>query len=209
MPIEIGFLSLAYNAIKDTIKFISRSKSKKSPEKIIAHRKKWKEYFEQHLRWIDNSSQYGEAIIRDVKRVDTYPDIDEKSRGISPWFRVGLIGIYHRGIEVGLRYESLKFDESYDQWRFTNYKEKERKDISALLIGRIPFDWVVEVDWEGDEYYGVPHIYCHFFNKKKEPYEELAFAEKKEGYERPYFIDICSYDEVHKLSKKLKTGYFA
>lgn len=211
MAIEVGIVSLAYNAAKDAIKLILGKKTKKSPEEKIAHRKKWKETFEKHLGnlWIDNSSYYGEVIIRDVNKADDYPEIDEKIKGMSSWFKLGLMGLYHRGLEVGLRYESLIYDESYKKWRFTNYKNNEAKDISALLMGRIPFDWIVEVDWEGDEYYGDPHIYCHFRNKKKEPYEELVFVEKHDGFDRPYFTDICGWEEVYSLSKKLKTGFFA
>ena len=41
-------------------------------------------------------------IVRDVDRVDDYPDGDTKGKGISAWFKVELLGTYHRGIEVGL-----------------------------------------------------------------------------------------------------------
>ena len=208
MAIEIGIFSLIYSALKDLLGWLSGRFKKKPPEEIIAHRKRWKKEFESNLQWIDDTEVYGEAIIRDVRRMDSYPDVDEKEKGISPWFRVALLGLYHRGIEVGLRYESIKFDEKYNSWRFYRYKEEEA-DIRAIMIGRIPFDEIVEVDWEGDEYYYIPHIYCRFDQKKKEPYEETVFAEKKQGSDRPYYLDICDYDSVIRLSKKLKTGFFA
>ena len=205
---EVGIFSLIYNAGKDLIRGTIGLFKKTPPEEVIAHRQKWKKEFESHLRWIDDTEVYGEAIIRDVKRMDSYPDIDEKEKGISPWIRVGLLGLYHRGVQVGLRYEGIKFDEKYKSWRLSTHKEEE-SDLTALIIGRIPFDEIVEVDWEGDEYYYVPHIYCRFGQKKKEPYEETVFAEKKQSTGRPFYEDICDYGKVIKLSKKLKTGYYA
>jgi hypothetical protein len=40
--------------------------------------------------------------------MDHYPEIDEKAKGISPWFRAGLIGMYHRGVLIGLRWTTLR-----------------------------------------------------------------------------------------------------
>lgn len=139
--------------------------------------------------------------------MDSYPDIDEKDKGISPWFRVGLLGLYHRGIQVLLRYEGIIFDQTHNGWRFYRYNEEE-PDVRAIIVGKIPFDAIVEIDWVGDEYYPVPHIYCRFRQKKKEPYEEVVFVEKKIGTHRPFYVDICKYEGVIKLSKKLKTGFF-
>lgn len=208
MVLEAGIFSLIYNAGKDLLGWLFGLFKKTPPEEVIAHRQKWKKEFESHLLWIDDTVGYGEAIIRDVKRMDSYPDVDEKEKGISPWFRVGLLGLYHRGVQVGLRYEGIRFDQKYDSWRLNTYKEEE-SDLTALIIGRIPFDEIVEVDWEGDEYYYVPHVYCRFAQKKKEPYEETVFAEKKQGSGRTFYVDICDYEKVIKLSKKLKTGYYA
>ncbi len=204
---EAGLFSLIYTASKDLLRLVCRRFIKLDPEKVIAHRQKWKKEFEFHFRYIDEASVYGEAIIRDVRRMDSYPIIDGKEKGISPWFKVGLLGLYHRGIQVGLRYEGIKFDETNNGWRFYRYDEEE-PDVRAIIIGRIPFDAIVEIDWEGDEYYYVPHIYCRFDQKKKEPYEEIVFAEQMKGSGWPFYHDICNYHSVIRLSKKLKTGYF-
>lgn len=208
MGFELGIFSLLYNAAKDLVSFIFGRFKKIPPEQIIAHRQKMKREFESRLRWIDDNGGYGEAIIRDIRRVDSYPNIDEKDKGISPWFCVGILELYHRGLQVGLKYEGIKFDKKHNAWRLYNYRE-EKEDLIALIIGRIPFDEIVEVDWEGDEYYSIPHIYCRFNQRKNEPYEELVFAEEKKGTSGPIYTDLCNYNDVIKLSKKLKTGYFA
>jgi len=31
-----------------------------------------------------------------------------------------------------------------------------------MLTGCIPYENIESVDWEGDRYYSVPHIYCYF-----------------------------------------------
>ena len=47
-----------------------------------------------------------------------------------------------------------------------------------------------------------PHIYCHFDTNRKEPYEKLAFCEKRELNEISFYTEICLYDPVRKLSKR-------
>ena len=53
-----------------------------------------------------------------------------------------------------------------DAWRYTNYKTGEKGDLKVMLISSIPYENIEHVDWEGDEYYGYPHIYGWFNNKK-------------------------------------------
>ena len=50
--------------------------------------------------------------------------------------------------------------------------------------------------------------FCHF-TYKKEPYEQVIYSEKNQGSGRLFYVDVCDYDEVIKLSKKLKSGYYA
>ncbi len=40
------------------------------------------------------------------------------------------------------------------------------------MIGNIPYDNIVEVDLEGDEFYNFPNFYCEF-NNLGQPYEEV------------------------------------
>lgn len=45
-----------------------------------------------------------DVIIRDMERIDSYPESSDKNKGISPWFKAGLMGTYHKGIQVGLNW---------------------------------------------------------------------------------------------------------
>lgn len=186
-----------------------RQVKRPDPVELIQRRQKIKADVEAHLRWIDNSSRYGEAIIRDVRRVDQYPKVDEQSRGISAWYRTAVLGTYHRGIQIGLGFCSLK-RVGENSWHLTrNYAGR---DFNAILVGRIPYDRIVVIDWEGDEYYGSPHLYCHFLGWRPSPCEELVLCEEHiEDYPQPHswYSEIVLYAEARRLTRRYEPSYFA
>jgi hypothetical protein len=195
--------SILYSLAKDGIAALRRRKRRLSASDIVALRQKWKPVFEARI-WEKHQKKLREdVIIRDMKRIDTYPELDNR-KGISLWFRVGLVGTYHRGILVGMRWEMLtRHDEEGKIWRLTNYAASEEGDAKVLLIGRIPYENIEEVDWDGDEYYGFPHIYC-FFSHKSEPYEHTGYctqATNPGGL--PFYTEVAEYEQVRRLSKKL------
>jgi hypothetical protein len=172
-----------------------------SPAEVIRLRAKWKAEFEEHLYQTRKQKLREDVIIRDIKRMDTYPDLDDKAKGISPWFRAGLVGTYHKGALIGLEWSTLKAD-AKGEWRFTDYNKGETGDIRVILIGYVPFENIESVDWRGDEYYPFPHLYCYFDARRKEPYEKVAFCEKREMDGIPYYTEVASYDSVQKRSPK-------
>ena len=191
-----GFI---YTLTKDVWANFRGSRRRLSPSEVLALRQKWKGAFETHIAERHHNKLRKDVIIRDMKRIDSYPDTLE-GKGISSWFRVGLVGTYHRGILVGLNWGTLV--EEADGLRFRNYKAEEQGDLKAMLIGRIPYENIESVDWEGDEYYGLPHIYC-FFTYKKEPYEGLSFYEEiVPPHGIPFFTELRSYESVRRRSRK-------
>ena len=203
----IEWLSIGYSALKDLLKFVQSKQKGLNPEETVKHRQRWKDEIEEKFQWIDDKVGYGQIIIRDVKRNDLYPEIEDKKKGISPWFRVGHLGTYHRGIKVGLGIEELIYEEKYKAWRFADYKNKEEGNLNAYIVGLIPFEYIANIDWSGDEYYSCPHIYCNFLSRKKEPYEEIVFCEKRRLDESVYYSEIAKYDQVIKFSKEFKKNY--
>ena len=165
------------------------------PRKFWSLRKKWKAECEANLRSITQYGNRGEAIIRDVKRMDSYPDVDDHTRRISPWFKVELKGLYHRGVEVFLRVERLRFYAETNEWKYA--KSDDPESIKAFLVARIPFEIIKTVEWDGDEYYPVPHIYCEFA-RKGQPYEALVFCEPHDGVDHPFFIEVAKYEDIKK-----------
>ena len=162
---------------------------------LLKDRQKWKEEFEANLNRRKGNRTYGDAIIRDVARMDVYPEHDEDdSEGISSWFKVEIKGLYHRGVEVILRVISIKYDEEKSRWRFCKYDEQDA--VNGILVGRIPFDGIRNVEWSGDQYYYNPHIYCNFSQKNNQPYEELLFYKAEGTGEHEYYVEVAKYDEV-------------
>jgi hypothetical protein len=205
--LEYSLISLIYNALKELYHWAVGRSKKLSAEEVVRLRQKWKDEIERHMRWVDGRVGYGEALIRDVKRMDSYPYTDGKKKGISPWFKIDLLGTYHRGLQVGLKVVGLKYEQCEKAWRFCNYSSGESSDINAYLVGLIPFERIVSMNWEGDEYDNIPHIYCHFTSKKKEPYEEIIICERRHLDQHEYYSEIAKYEQVRKLSKK--KGYNA
>jgi hypothetical protein len=200
----VEWLSIGYSALKDLLKFVKSKQKGLNPEETVKLRQKWKDEIKEKLQWIDDKVGYGEVIIRDVKQNDLYPEVEEKKKGISSWFRVEYLETYHRGIKVGLHFEKLIYEEKYKAWRLADYKNKEEGDINAYIVGLIPFENIVSIDWNGDEYYSCPHIYCHFLSKRGEPYEELIFCEKRCLDKSVYYREIAKYEKVIKFSKEFK-----
>ncbi len=167
-----------------------------NPEKINkreSFRKEFEDFFIQ--AWKKNYTP--NAIIRDVKRIDAYPEAQER-KGISPWFKVGLLDNYYRGILVGL--SAVRLISTPEGLRYP--KSSEEGDVLAFKVGEIPFDSIERVNWDGDEYYIMPHIYCHF-EHNKQPYERIIFCiEQKTSLGKKFYTEIATYTSVYQLSRK-------
>jgi hypothetical protein len=112
-----GFL---YTLVKDAWA-LRRRRRKLSPSEVVELRKKWKAEFEPKIWETHKKGLRKDVIIRDMKRIDSYPDLDSEAKGISPWFRMGLFGTYHRGILLSHHWHTLTKHES-GHWRFTNLR---------------------------------------------------------------------------------------
>lgn len=206
--IEYGFLSAGYRILRDIWGWVRGRKRRLSPSEIVQLRQKWKTEFEQKLLERRRAGLRTDVIVRDMRRIDRYPNTDDKGKGISPWFRVGLMGTYHKGILLGLRWETLTLDKDKNRWRFTNYSVGEKGEVKVILMGYVPYESIETVNWDGDEYYGFPHIYCYFDARRKEPYESLEFCEQKYLDEYPFYTKVAEYDNVRKFSKRFKIEDF-
>jgi hypothetical protein len=201
-----GFL---YTVGKDLVRQVIGRKRRLTPSQVIELRSRWKPQFERHISENFRRELRNDVIIRDMKRIDAYPNLDYNKKGISPWFRLALVGTYHRGILVAHGWGGLKQDG--DGWRYTDYKSGEKKDLAVLLISSIPYENIEQVDWDGDEYYGYPHIYC-WFNNKKVPYEHTAIYERHDPIVEgalPWYKEVADVEDVRRRSKKRGLdGYF-
>lgn len=151
-----------------------RKKRKLTPEAKIALRDKWRPVFEEYfLQGARNGQRGGDVIVHDVDRLDTYPDTSDE-KGISSWFRVGLMGTYHRGVLLGLEWASL--EEQDGKWIKVRTGSSENT-VKVMLLGEVRYEAIESVNFDGDDYYNKPHIYCHF-DHNGEPYERLYYGEE-------------------------------
>lgn len=199
--------SLIYSAVKDSVGGLLRYFKPMPPEQKIQLRQKWKPRFDDLIRKNFAEKLRSDVIIRDVRRVDQYPETVEKEKGISAWFRVGLVGTYHRGILVAFGWHRL-VDVGEGVFRFLDYDNDDQttKDeaLKVLKIGMIPFENIADVDFEGDEYYGYPHIYCNFAIKG-EPYERIAYFTQNQQSDDslPYHTEVVEVKAAQAMSRKL------
>lgn len=164
-------------------------KSRLTAEKKIEARDKWRPIFEKFFREMAQQDAGTDAIIHDVDRVDIYPKNDGK-KGISSWFRVGLMGTYHRGILLGLRWLYIT-QQPNGTWQETTKEDGAQK---VILLGELPYDAIESVNFDGDPYYNKPHLFCHF-EFKREPYERLYYGDpfKLMDSHQTYYKEVAEY----------------
>jgi hypothetical protein len=176
-----------------------------------------REEIEQNLRWskryIDRPAtatqlatrseviHFEEVIIRNIRRMDKFPDIEADSMGISPWFKVDVLGFYDRGIEVFLS-DSRSVVQKEDGWRLLPRGEHPAGAIYTACVGRIPFEFIERIDWSrSDPYYYAPHFYCHFTGPLRGPYEDVVYKAKL------YPTVSAHYSELGLRSESYEWGF--
>lgn len=207
---EILTPAFLYSIIKD---FWARLRSRRrelTPQQVVALRAKWSPEFEEEINQNCRDRLSKDIIMHDMRRLNDYPDIKRNPKaGISPWFRAALVGTYHRGALIWLGGDDLVEDAGGLGWRYRDKNDREEVSVRAVLIGKMPYEFVESVNWKGDHYYIYPHIYCWFDARKRQPYEEIVYALEKKGLStRPYYIDIASAQSVRRLSKKMKVDQY-
>lgn len=173
----------------------------RTPSERVRHHEALRVMFEEHIAEHRAKNLRKDVILRHVNRLDSYPNA-EHGPGISPWFKVGLIDTYHMGIKVGLGWHGLV--EFEGGLRKANSKLREAGEMTAMLTGEIPYDYIEAMNPSGDEYYYLPHIFCHFANRG-EPYARLFYTQEVDtGHGHSYWREIATYREVEVNTKKLR-----
>jgi hypothetical protein len=196
----IAYGKLGWNVTSGIWRFWRGRTRHLTPQEKLERRVKWKPQFEAWILEHNRKHLRHDCIVRDMKRLDCYPNIADE-RGISSWFRVGLIDTFEREIMVALQWTGLVKDQ--EGWRFGEYEMEKDNMVNLMFTGFIPYENIEIVDWDGDQYYSYPHLYC-YFDFKGQPYERLGYCEKRNLDEFIYYTEIVSYESVKKHTKKLK-----
>ncbi|MBI1274673.1 hypothetical protein GC177_01725 [bacterium] len=211
--LEYFSASFLYSALKDFLKNtkISERLIGSSPLEILDKRNKWQAEITEKLREFRKRKLGCDVIIHDLKRLDEYPDSSNRGKKISPWFRAGLMDTYHRGILLGLSWVSLIHDPVTQTWRYASSNEEGKV---FCLAGKVPYENIASINWDGDDYYGMPHIYCHFNRSKGQPYEDIVICEGIEITHVPdmpvykHYSEVVSEKDVIKLKKGKSANFF-
>jgi hypothetical protein len=165
-------------------------KQRASNEVRIAHRLAIKRELTEGLAPMLRGEVEAEVLIRDADRQpDGFPEPDSKFRlrRLSPWFNVGVLPSYSGGMSAWLRLDRVFIEDGVAR---SQVKSDTGEGELVRVVGRIPYDAIVAVDWEGNSDFSGPHVYCHFdFNR--EPYEEVVlYREYSEGAWMPMDASI-------------------
>ena len=150
--------SLIYTVCKDGLRLLGKGigllmrRRRLTPEQIIEKRQRWKKEIEERLLDRKRQKLNSDIIVRDMARLNVYPEIEEKRRGVSAWFKAGLIGTYDRGIQLGLAWQTLVRDG--DMWRVAGLKNEGTAPERLILTGFVLYKSIEAIIWEGDDYYG-------------------------------------------------------
>ncbi|MBY0339420.1 MAG: hypothetical protein K2X11_22600 [Acetobacteraceae bacterium] len=201
----------SYSFLRDIALLLRRIFKKRAsrltPEEIIERRQRWKTEIEDEIarRRAKGLGKARDVIIRDLARINDYPTVNEREKGISPWFRAGLLGTYHRGVQIGLGWHSLTEDPACG-WRHARREGESIPCETLMLIGEVRFESIEAIDWDGDEYYNFPHLICHFEGHGKMPYERLVYARRKNFNHVEFYEDVVPY-AVAKANSKPKRRF--
>ena len=110
MAIEYGAVGAAkalFDFCKSAYALARGRRAALSNVQIVECRAKWKRVFDQRLALCQRDNLGRDVTVRDIKRLDEYPNIKDDEKGISPWFRAGLVGTNERSVLLLLRWGSL------------------------------------------------------------------------------------------------------
>lgn len=199
---EYSLASFLYNLAKDVFQYVRGRRGGLSAEDRLAYQQKWKSTLESELWKCRRENLRHDVIIHDVNRSQYYPEGDPDGKGISPWFKVYFVDMYHRGIAISSGISELSYDEQFGGWYLADDLSKDF--VRADFISYIPYEQIVHVDIEGDEYYHYPHLFCHF-DIGGTPYEKSEYCVMKGTAPNFFFEKIATIDEVKLASLKAGT----
>jgi hypothetical protein len=199
---ELPGLTFVYRLADDIwVRLIGRGHNP-SPVEIEKLREKWGPLFEKRIQEQKEKQLWPDVIIRDIRCLDHYPS-ETGGQRVSSWFHAGLVGTYHRGLRISLKMQGLCLDKATSEWRYPDTARNEKPDITTLLCGLIRYENIESVDWDGDERCSFPHIYCHFVEAGRQPYERVVFCEPRRLTRGEYhYLELADLDAVQRRSKK-------
>lgn len=108
---------------------------------------------------------------------------------------------------ASLHATKLLEDATTGRWRYAaSMKGEEGKYL--VLIGYVPYEFIEDVNWGGDQIYDYPHVFCYFDGLKSQPYERMIFCEPWDFDGITHFREVVDFFAVHKESKRHGVGFY-
>ena len=175
-----------------------RNRMKKELLRVI-DQKEWEHAaYEPWIRF-----KYGNIIVRNVED-RSFPEVQDAPEGqMSPWFKGEFWDFYENGLELISMGGEAIFDKD-GKWDILKWKDETRaKNPDYTVVPyhqflRIPYDYIVSLDMEVDQFYGYPSLYVEYL-KDGMPYEEILYGQAGSNKLKKF-----TYMFDNKLRQKLK-----
>lgn len=174
---EIFNVTAMYAAAKDVVRWLYRERI--SASDLLAARTKWAPTFQSRVYKQRQERLRQDAVVVNVKKLRDYDVGRDTKRGISNFFKIGLVRAYDKEIAALLQITHVR--QLDDGWVTAHYREEDA--IKAYLVGFIGYENIVDVHWDGDDSTGLPVIYCRFREKNGTPYNRVSFCTCSDEYE--------------------------
>ncbi len=145
-----------------------------------------KEHFTQEeIRSIQHGNywkkfKHTEVLIRSIYD-RSYPENPLDRPG---YYKTEVYNWYHNGLEVRTSrcavMAKVRFPKNGRQINSINPDDYEIQEIKLEEYGQIPYENIIEIDIDGDEYYRFPHLYCDY-PCGSNPYEAVVYR-FEDGY---------------------------
>ncbi|REG82022.1 SMEK domain-containing protein [Algoriphagus antarcticus] len=150
----------------------------------------WREYaelleFEPCYRFM-----YSSLNIRSIED-RSYPELVENEKGYNNWMKLELWDFYPNGLEFVVQYSKKVVVKNGKDWRFA--LNNEEGALNCCLFLRLPYENIVELEMETDDYNSYPTIFVEYLNDDS-PFEQEVYG-------------LIGFYKREKMQKPRKTYY--
>jgi len=185
LPITGAELSVAAR-IGATLRRLFR---RPDPVAVLRRREAIKKEIREHMALPDDDN-VPEILVVKLGKHDEYGKPDKRiiGRGASDWFKTEVKELGDRGLEV---YTSLQYVKIRKEKAYLVHPDRTKGAIKVWVVGRIPYERIAHIDWEGDPGYSSPRFYVRY-DWRRNPYREIALYIAERG-EYPFEVPNVDY----------------
>lgn len=172
---EAAGQELAFEALSRSFRFgllVRRIFRRPDPVKVVAYRQRVREVIRERLPRPEPGYS-PEVLVIQVARATRYAELEPPLLDLPPpWMKLEVTRIADDALEVGTQIVNVKI-----QGGEARPVDRQAGEVgrTALIVGRIPYEKIAHIDWDGDPAYDAPRLYCHF--RWRWPYRSVEVHE--------------------------------